>query len=603
MSVTYWDENLAQLKEYLPAIHSWVEQQDPDDLPDVSDFEPYDGSEWFAQLEEIDWYTGILLGFGDGAHVQKLIELYPERGLYVLEPEPGAFLQTCRDRDLSGILSHPDLSILLIHQPDTRLIAGRIFTSLKDHMMLGRIVALNWPPYEERHKEFWESFNRHVQEHIKQEATNVSTYRRYSLEWQRNVWANLPYAVTDPGAGSLFLKFINRPAILVASGPSLEKNIHLLHEAKGSALIVAAGSGIEPLRRAGIQPDLVLSFDASEQNAEPFENIDMPGLPLIYSGVIWPSVVADWTGPRFAMEVDVYPFEAWLYHQLGQNKGEVSSGPSVANVTWDLLMRMGCNPIALVGQDLALTNGQSHAAGVRSATSYDLDAEGETYELVDGVDGGQVKTTMIMLTFKTWFEQRILGWTAAQEHHGDVVQKTIDCTEGGARIEGTELLTLREFLDTYCTEDFDPAGRIAELHEANKPGPLGDGGLDGLRASLLAGLNNLSAYCRQSIDPLQELYTVSQNGVSGEKILPLAQQLAILDRRLSGHELHRQFMEPAMRQYGHNYTVLSNQLKAESDPKRAAELIVALYSTYFADTQRTMTDIAEIVGQGHETTI
>src|SRR3990167_10779156 len=182
--IDFWDSNLDLMRRQLPAIHEWVARYP--ERPSDPDYAPcdFDQKKWFADLTQIEWYIGLLLGFGDGAHVERLITTYPDRGLYILEPEPDAFLRACHDRDLTPILTHPEFQLLLIHQPDARSIAHRLFQSIREHLDIGHIVTLNWPPYKERWLDFWTTFHNHITEHIKQDATNQATYRRYTLDWQ-----------------------------------------------------------------------------------------------------------------------------------------------------------------------------------------------------------------------------------------------------------------------------------------------------------------------------------------------------------------------------------------------------------------------------------
>lgn len=46
--------------------------------------------------------------------------------------------------------------------------------------------------------------------------------------------------------------------IVVAAGPSLNKNINELKKAKGKSLIIAVDTALKPLLRAGIVPDMFL---------------------------------------------------------------------------------------------------------------------------------------------------------------------------------------------------------------------------------------------------------------------------------------------------------------------------------------------------------
>lgn len=50
--------------------------------------------------------------------------------------------------------------------------------------------------------------------------------------------------------------------IVVAAGPSLNKNIKELKNAKGKSFIIAVDTAIKPLLRAGIIPDMYFIVDA-----------------------------------------------------------------------------------------------------------------------------------------------------------------------------------------------------------------------------------------------------------------------------------------------------------------------------------------------------
>ena len=54
----------------------------------------------------------------------------------------------------------------------------------------------------------------------------------------------------------------NDVAIIVASGPSLDKNIELLAEIQDKVVIVTALRSVPVLNAAGIKPDIVVQLDA-----------------------------------------------------------------------------------------------------------------------------------------------------------------------------------------------------------------------------------------------------------------------------------------------------------------------------------------------------
>jgi hypothetical protein len=93
-----------------------------------------------------------------------------------------------------------------------------------------------------------------------------------------------------------------------------------------------------------------------------------------------------------------------------------------------------------IGQDLALTGGKDHADGyLNSYNAGVLSARVEAGFDVEGYYGGRLRTERQLLTYKTWFENRI---KALPE------KLIINATEGGARIEGAIQLPF----STVCQE-------------------------------------------------------------------------------------------------------------------------------------------------------
>jgi hypothetical protein len=74
---------------------------------------------------------------------------------------------------------------------------------------------------------------------------------------------------------------------------------------------------------------------------------------------------------------------------------------------------------------------------------------------VEGIDGKPVKSRHDWYIYLKWFESSIL------ETKG--MGRVIDATEGGAKIHGTEIMTLREAIDQYCLEQIDVKRIMTEM--------------------------------------------------------------------------------------------------------------------------------------------
>jgi hypothetical protein len=99
----------------------------------------------------------------------------------------------------------------------------------------------------------------------------MGTQSAFSRKFYSNIIDNWQNILTTPGIHDLKNKLTGKPALIVSAGPSLDKNIALLKNAVGKALIVSVDTALTPLMEAGIRPDFVLSIDPdiSTNNAFP----------------------------------------------------------------------------------------------------------------------------------------------------------------------------------------------------------------------------------------------------------------------------------------------------------------------------------------------
>lgn len=420
-----------------------------------SAFDPVvEAERWLREPTSRHWDCAIVFGAGLGYHLDALIKHKPHGRLLVVEPRPDVFCAALAVRAQKW-LTHPYLHLIVTDDPfkAAQELASDLLKAPQED-----VTVFTWPSSARYAPEYRKTLESKLVDTFRLLRTDIATRQVFHKEWVGNFLRNARAAVGDPGIAALQGKMRERPAIIAAAGPSLEKNVRLLSEAKGKALIIAAGSAIRPLLKNGIEADLVLSFDAGAANYRHFEGLHTPNVPLLYVPIIYPRIVDEYAGPRFTAAMDLYPFVGWLFAQLGEEKGILASGPSVANVAWHFAYSLGMNPIILVGQDLAFTGGKTHAAGTAHAREVDVNSPDDAgaYITTEGSDGRPVVTSRPMYSMKVWFEERLRA--AAPGH------MTIDATEGGAKIAGAILMTLREALSRYCTETFGPHEILMEVH-------------------------------------------------------------------------------------------------------------------------------------------
>lgn len=262
----------------------------------------------------------------------------------------------------------------------------------------------------------------------------------------RQVVLNMLWILASPSLQEVGKSFKGKHFVCVASGPSLEKNIHLLKGKEDSCIIISADTALRRLLEEGVRPHVVVTLERPtltytnyfkvlvEQYGEQCKDI-----LLIGQGVSPPQVFGRWPGPKIAVGKVEIPVDRWFIGSV--LRGNVlRSGMSVAHMALMLSSVWGAERIALIGQDLAFGEGGASHAGKTAAQSA-LAVEQEralTDELeVPGALGGFVKTTNIWRLFLKVFEVMI----------PESGRPVYDCTEGGALIKGTTIQPLSEYLD------------------------------------------------------------------------------------------------------------------------------------------------------------
>lgn len=219
--------------------------------------------------------------------------------------------------------------------------------------------------------------------------------------------------------------YADKPALIISTGPSLNKQLALIEQYKDHFVTIAVDPAVPILQQRGVVPDFVLTIDPKKR---PY----------------WKQNALD-ERTTFVVEVGACPDGAWshanhylmtaghshvysLLKKLGTEVAWIETGGSVSSNGFSLAMHLGCNPIVLVGQDLAWTEGKDHAEGYTSQYSQEelKKRRDRGYDIV-GYGGQMVRTEPQLLFYKSWFEQKI-----QQCPHKTV----INATEGGAIIEG-----------------------------------------------------------------------------------------------------------------------------------------------------------------------
>ena len=301
--------------------------------------------------------SALFLGLGLGYLPEAFLALHPGRPLAVVEPEPALFVQALASRDLTALLSSPDVSWFLGEEPEA-VIMGL------DALPLSRLAVLRLRPLYLRRLAYYRKLELLVRSLLDRKEVNLNTLRRFGRLWVRNLLENLEEFVRAPGVSRLQGLFTGIPALVLAAGPSLESVLGHLGELRTRLLLVAVDTSYPLCLRAGVEPDFLVTVDPQYWNSRHLDRMPIREAVLVCEPAAHPSIFRRLGGERPALYFvsSFFPIGRFLEEHFGV-RGKVGAGGSVATTAWDLARLLGADPLYMAGLDLGYPGRRTHCRG------------------------------------------------------------------------------------------------------------------------------------------------------------------------------------------------------------------------------------------------
>lgn len=418
--------------------------------------DPGTAAQQFVQgLKLQDAENVVLLGAGLGYRLRELNTLGIKQ-LVVYEPSNDVF------------------ELAKKHAPE-RLSPARVFTDLdllakflNTHTTAREKNTLLVPPsykraFPEQHKKLVDVM-REASGFAILAQNSVSERSRLMIE---STMQNLPLLSELPVAMSRNDLLKGRPAFIVSAGPSLDRNIHLLEKAGARGAVMVVNTAAPAVKAAGVRADAICgieSLDVREGITGGVESADSLLLDISAHPENFKAGMAHVPTMWFFPAQEAY---RQLCGMTGANA--LPYGGSVATAAFSIAYNWGADPIVLLGQDLAYTDGRYYARNTPHEGLIAREEQGvivveghpEWEEhftrcgvkpvpryrprlTVDAWGGGTVNSTHDMVSFRRWFEEAARQVNAAG-------RRLINATEGGAHIPGFDEIALAEVL-SQCQE-------------------------------------------------------------------------------------------------------------------------------------------------------
>ncbi len=383
----------------------------------------------------------VIFVYGTGRFnlIKKLREKFKKTLIIAIELNLCTFKTTLENIDISSIINDPLIFIITPSEDNLDFDIKTIVKFFRQRIDWANIYKFVVPGIKEAKLFDVSKLNQTIEKHLAPILLNRNTLMRHSQRITKNTIKNILSFVRGGFIESIYNARKKKPAIIVASGPSLSKNIGLLKEVQDSVTIIAVDSVMKTLEEYKIKADIVCGVDYQEINLGKYSMVQRKKEKLdtlfvhadgIYYEIpkLFKDTLSDYTDSSFA----------YLYvKDIGERKLSRFGINAVTHLAIHVAYIIGANPIIFIGQDWAYSSGMEHAEGA-------------------SIDGS-IKTDIIWV--KGNYEEKVPSTQtlySGLKLVEDIVQELskdgfefINATEGGAYINGTKLRSLKDTVLEY----------------------------------------------------------------------------------------------------------------------------------------------------------
>lgn len=161
---------------------------------------------------------------------------------------------------------------------------------------------------------------------------------------------------------------LKKPVIILAMGPSLQKDINFVKENQDKFIIVAIYATLPLLEENNIIPDIITQYDQQD-------SIVMSTLEKVKNKSFFDNTIFLFASHLDEKLMDSFPKEnIFVYNGVYESRKDFLSltAPSVGEISYALTLMLGAKDIYLLGLDMALgDDGESHSGDHEGARAFD----------------------------------------------------------------------------------------------------------------------------------------------------------------------------------------------------------------------------------------
>lgn len=293
---------------------------------------------------------------------------------------------------------------------------------------------------------------------IRRYEVGNSTLLRFGKIWTKNFFRNMHRYFKNQKLIPYLGWATQKPAIIIAAGPSLEEALPFLQKQQNHAILIACDTALPMLQQAQINPDFVITVDPQEKNSLYLRYSANKDHILIADPAIHDSSFEGYKDQNIILMDSAFPLYA-PFEGFWGHCGLLASGGSVSTSAFDFARKIDADPIIMVGQDLSFTKKKSYSSGNvlsefsrtthhRLNSYHALQAKATYTDHSQYIKGRLPNSTVYadsrFMLYRDWFSLEIPKTTA----------QVIVASMEGAYLEGAQHTTVK-YAFSLLTKDID----------------------------------------------------------------------------------------------------------------------------------------------------
>ena len=401
----------------------------------------------------------VFYGMGIGYHLVEAAKLILQNSnkkkLIVVEPNLEYFLASLQLIDWTEIFKVEKL-VLAINCPAESILPLIEDTTTINTTLQGVSDAFYFDiaSFTQHNQQYFECVKTIISRNKHKNEINAATTKKFGKLWSNNCKKNAKYINQLEFINIYKNKFKDIPFVIVAAGPTLQKNLinlKKLYDSKKTknkeVIIVCVETALKILLKNKITPDFIILTDPQFWAYRHIAGAQAPESILITELSTYPSVFR-FNCKKIVLCASQFPNGKEIEQKAGfstEQIGDLGSGGSVASCCWNFAVFAGAKQIYLMGLDLSFPGGQTHIKGSSAEQTWHTksnrlaNSDKFTTELLHNANvslgtnynNAPVLTDSRMKMFAWWFESRLASLPQI---------KTYTFSKEGLKIPGIEYI-------------------------------------------------------------------------------------------------------------------------------------------------------------------